>query len=134
MPMGIHTPIPSGIPMVQCKIMEAHFSERRQALLLNYMENPIFGFLMFWGFFDFFIAVLGPRMVSIGFPEPVGSILAEYEPEPTHLDPIHCPNRRFWFLFLPQIPTSAKFCVSPFSPTMAFLIFLTYSTRCAIQS
>ena len=48
----------------------------------------------FW-IFDFFIAVLGPGRVSIGFPEPVGSILAEYEPEPTHLDPIRCPNRLF---------------------------------------
>ena len=45
--------------------------------------------------FYFFMAVLGPGRVSIGFPEPVGSILAEYEPEPTHLDPIRCLNRLF---------------------------------------
>ena len=36
------------------------------------------------------MAVLDPGRASIGFPDPVGSILAEYEPEPTHLDPIHC--------------------------------------------
>ena len=36
------------------------------------------------------MAVLGSGRASIGFPDPVGSILAEYEPEPTHLDPIHC--------------------------------------------
>ena len=41
------------------------------------------------------MAVLGSGRASIGFPDPVGSILAEYEPEPTHLDPIHCPNRVF---------------------------------------
>ena len=35
------------------------------------------------------MAVLDPGRVSIGLPDPVGSILAEYEPEPTHLDPIH---------------------------------------------
>ena len=54
------------------------------------------------------MAVLGPGRVSIGFPEPVGSILAEYEPEPTHLDPIRCPNRLFWLLFPPQFPNFGK--------------------------
>ena len=54
------------------------------------------------------MALLGPGRVSIGLPDLVGSILAEYGPEPTHLDLIHCPNRGFWFLFSPQIPTSAK--------------------------
>ena len=57
------------------------------------------------------MAVLGPGRVSIGFPEPVGSILAEYEPEPTHLDPIHCPNRVFppfsGSHFLHKLPTWA---------------------------
>ena len=52
-------------------------------------------FSMLLCIFDFFIAVLGPGRVSIGFPEPVESILAKYEPEPTHLDPIRCPNRLF---------------------------------------
>ena len=74
------------------------------------------------------MAVLGPGRVSIGFPEPVGSILAEYEPEPTHLDPIRCPNRLFvpllGFLFPPQISTWATFCFSPFSPTVPLLIFV----------
>ena len=51
------------------------------------------------------MAVLAPGRLSIGLPDPVGSILAEYEPEPTHLDPIHCPNSIIppfsWFLFPP---------------------------------
>ena len=74
----------------------------------------------------------------MGFPEPVGSILAEYEPEPTHLDPIHCPNRLFspfWgSYFLHKFLSSAEFCSSPFSPTVAFLNLLTYSTRSALKS
>ena len=58
------------------------------------------------------MAVLGSGRASIGFPDPVGSILAEYRPKPTHLDPIHAQNLcfplLFGFLFPPQIPTSAK--------------------------
>ena len=50
----------------------------------------LFTFLANGGLFEFFMAVLDPGRLSIGFPDPVGSILAEYEPEPTHLDPIHC--------------------------------------------
>ena len=69
-------------------------------------------FEMFDIFVSFLMAVLGPRRVSIGFPDPVGSILAEYEPEPTHLDPIRCPNRVFLIFFgsyfLCDFPTSAK--------------------------
>ena len=34
----------------------------------------------------------GPGRGYIGFPDPVGITLIEYEPEPNHLDPIHCTN------------------------------------------
>ena len=64
--------------------------EYREPSLGKIGKSEIYEFSIDFGFFDFFIAVLGPGRGSIGFPDPVGSILAEYEPEPTHLDPIHC--------------------------------------------
>ena len=66
--------------MLMCLVMEPPFRLRSWVV-----ELDVSGI-----FLNFFIAVLGPGRVSIGFPDPVGSILAEYEPEPTHLDPIHC--------------------------------------------
>ena len=73
------------------------------------------------------MAVLAPGRVSIGFPEPVGSILAEYEPEPTHLDPIHCPNRPFpsFFgsYFLHKFPLGPNFVFDLSRQRCIFWIF-----------
>ena len=60
--------------------------------------------------FNFFIAVLGSGMLPIGFPNPVGPLLAEYEPEPTHLDPIHCSNRIFPNFSILISSTNPKLC------------------------
>ena len=92
-------------------------------------RKPSPGKIQTFCLFDFSIncwifAFLDNGRVYIGFPYPVGSILAEYEPEPTHLDPIHCPTPRFLVLISCTDPTSANFCSWPFSLTVAFLIFL----------
>ena len=50
--------------------------------------------LYFWDFYVF-MAVLGSEKVSIGFPDPVGSILAEYGPARTHGDALYAQNRDF---------------------------------------
>ena len=50
------------------------------------------------------MTLLGPGRVSMGLPDLVGSILAEYGPEPTHLDLIHCPNRGFLVLIFSTNP------------------------------
>ena len=88
---------------------------------------------MFFWIFDFFMAVLDPGRLSIGFPDPVGSILAEYEPEPTHLDPIHRIFPKFRVLISSANPLRPNYSL-PFSPMVAFLKFLIYSTSCAFKS
>ena len=58
------------------------------------------------------MAVLDPGRAFKGFPEAVRSFSTVECVNPTHLDPIHPQNHTFpplfCFLFLPEIPTSAK--------------------------
>ena len=69
--------------------------EYREPSLGKIGKSEIYEFSIDFGFFDFFIAVLGPGRGSIGFPDPVGSILAEYGPERTDGDPIYPQNYYF---------------------------------------
>ena len=58
------------------------------------------------------MAVFDPGRAFKGFPEAVRSFSTVECVNPTHLDPIHPQNHTFpplfCFLFLPEIPTSAK--------------------------
>ena len=66
----------------------------------------IFEFSSNFGFFELFMAVLGPRKVSMAFPEPVRSYFTPECPKPTHLDPIQPQNYIFRHIF----PTCFRSC------------------------
>ena len=61
--------------------------------------------------FLFFWKVLRPRRHPRGFLDPVGSILVEYEPKPSHMDLIRTrfhdfePNLAFYNLYICYIET-----------------------------